>query len=340
MKEQGESIDRMVIEFDVVERRSLVQEIQNWRMDAIAQKSQEQLAATHFRQELENLRTNASPIAPTTEEELAATQYASVVAWLNVDESRQASISESIESELGRYPSTCDWVLHHQKVAAWLGDNEGPRILVIDGIPGSGKSTLAAKIGSFLRGSRRDLVISYFCTQSSAASTEYELFLKYILLRLCQSNPELVAYVHGQFIAKKTWISTPPVEQLIFTLADILSPSYHLYIILDGVDECSHESQSKLISMLKQLVSIPSLATCKVYLSGRISPMIAIKLGGMGIVSLLEEKASLRHAISEYTHQRVDSLGEQLRRAGMRYDDFNHVVQRIVENADGRDFLF
>ncbi|KAF7553588.1 hypothetical protein G7Z17_g3478 [Cylindrodendrum hubeiense] len=169
--------------------------------------------AQKMRQEIRTWREESRTQVHKFEEEQTARQHESIASWLNVNESDQLAIFDSISAEGAEYPGTCEWILRNPKVRSWCQQKPDTAILWLQGTPGSGKSVLSAQLVNFMNAAR-SFVIRHFCTYLYATSTTYEQILKSMLIQLLRKDDDLVAHVYQQCVIGKKSPSPGVLEQL------------------------------------------------------------------------------------------------------------------------------
>jgi hypothetical protein len=276
------------------------------------------------------------------EHERAATQYLAIVGWLKLDDSEQGKILDSLLTEPRRYPGTCDWILAHSKISAWMRCSQESTFLALHGNPGTGKSVLAAQIIEFLRLTESSLVVAHVCTYSQAASTEYGQFLRSVLLQLVRSDEDLVAFIFHEFILGKKPITTQALERLILDTVSAISNSpaetKYVHVIVDGIDECSKETQLKVIGLLERMVSAAFTSTsavCKVLVSSCMPSSLAKKLRQKHVVSLSSEKRALEKSIALYASQKLGALRSRWFQMGISTSELKDLETHLAVKADG-----
>ncbi|GAB1316915.1 NACHT domain-containing protein [Madurella fahalii] len=298
--------------------------------------------AKRMRAEVDTWRQEVLSKLETEEEEQSAARYHAVIGMLKTNELDQVKIFELIAGEALKHPETCDWVTKQAAISAWMRCSQEASFMVLHGHPGTGKSVLATQIARFLQSSEQSLVITHFCTYSYATSADYDEILRSIFAQLIRSNNDLVAHAYQELVLKKKIPSSTALEQLLRDLIPAASPlpsrTKYIHIILDGLDECASDIQTKVITMLERIVATASSSgstVCKVLLSTRLSPAVHKKLRHKRIVSLSEEKANIERAIRQYTGQRLHSLSQQLSQMDITDTDVSEMESTIAGKADG-----
>ncbi|KAL7786981.1 hypothetical protein V8C37DRAFT_419339 [Trichoderma ceciliae] len=320
---------------DMRRHEALIDQEANARNIAEAQK---------MRQDMRLWREQSLEQVSNFEGEQAFKQYQSIISWMNMDESDQLAIFESIMAEGRKHPGTCSWVLKNPKVSTWLQSTCKPEtsILWLQGTPGSGKSVISTQLVTFMQAAKMS-VMHHFCTYLYMSSTMYEQILRSLLMQLLRRDGDLIAHVYEEFVLGKKSPTTSTLErllQLLFkSISNEPSKTEYFWIILDGLDECEPEKQARVISLMNQIASQRSSsgnAICKVLISSRASPILAKSLHKKQTVSLSEEKDCLEEAIRQYASQRLQSLEQRFRQLDIRPEEMEDIERKIAKKADGK----
>lgn len=276
------------------------------------------------------------------EDEQAIKQYQSIIAWMNIDESDQIAILDSIMAEGRNYPGTCAWILKNPKVSSWLQKRPESPILWLQGTPGTGKSVMSTQLVAFMQTAKM-FVMHHFCTYLYMSSTIYEQILRSLLMQLLRKDGDLVAHVYEEFVLGKKSPTVSALErllQLLFkSVSDEPSQTEYFWIILDGLDECEPDKQARIISLMNQVTSHRSLSgnvVCKVLISSRSSTTLSHWLRKKQIVSLGEEKYCLEGAIRLYASQRLQALEHRFRQLDIAPGELDDIERQIAKKADGK----
>ncbi|KAK4071005.1 uncharacterized protein Triagg1_6372 [Trichoderma aggressivum f. europaeum] len=214
MKRHEALIDREANARNIAESKEMRQDIRRWREQSLEQVS--------------NL-----------DGEEAAKQYHSIISWLNMDESDQLAIFESISAEGRKHPGTCSWVLKNPKISSWLQSKPDTSVLWLQGTPGSGKSVISTQLVNFMEASN--------------------MFV--ILMQLLRKDGDLVAHVYEEFVLGKKSPTVSALErllQLLFrSISNEPSKAEYVWIILDGLDECELDKQARV-----QTISLSDEKVC------------------------------------------------------------------------------
>jgi hypothetical protein len=123
---------------------------------------------------------------------------------------------------------------------------------------------------------------------------------------------------------------------------ETLNSAKYVWIILDGVDGLSENMQLRLLSLVNH-ISGRGFSTCsiccKFLLSCRSSRTIAHVLRKKARVSLTDQKPQLTKAITEYSRQRLQLIGDRFEQLGMEKHDMDSIGRTIADKADGEYFF-
>lgn len=190
-------------------------------------------------------------------------------------------------------------------------------------------------------------LIHHFCTHRYASSTAYEQILRSILLQILRKYDELTSHVCGAYVENKTSPTVQILEKLICKLFNIASSkprdAEYIWIMIDGLNECEPRIQTSVVNLVRQInrKKFESGDTvCKILISSQHSPQIEKLLGKKDIMSLTEEKSSLRLAIRKYVSDRLLSMHERLQQLGLTPKDRDNIVNVITNKADGKRTSF
>ena len=202
-----------------------------------------------------------------------------VFKWLSAVEDQQEEHLHRISDS--RQPETCNWVLQDPQMQPWIGDDSSDAVLWMTGIPGAGKSYLCSLLVEHLRTQQRFSTLYYFCGHQSTNGDTCAMVLRTIAIQLLQQNHDMVSLVYQAYLLKGSNRSGPAMRNM---LTQILPTSKVVRIVIDGIDEGSHETQQEV---LKSLIEIQKSTGhhCKILVCSRDEPQIQ---------KLLAAKAHLR----------------------------------------------
>ena len=297
--------------------------------------------AKEMRESIDAWREDSKAILQSLDEKQSNKQFESIISWLKSDESDQLAIFEATSAEGHKYVGTSSWALSNQKIKAWLQQKPEPSVLWLQGTPGSGKSVLLTQLIRFMR-TNNMFLIQHFCSHRYASSTTYEQILRSLLLQLLRKDDELVAHVYHDAVLGKQTPTVQALERLLYKLFTMTSPeprkTEFIWLVIDGLNECEIPKQSNIIGLVNQIMNKNSSSeqtVCKVLISSRPSSHISSRLRISQIISLTEEKISLKLAIRQYVSQRLQDFHEKLRQLELGRKEIEDIAVMITNKADG-----
>ncbi|KAL7942168.1 hypothetical protein V8C42DRAFT_332740 [Trichoderma barbatum] len=298
--------------------------------------------AKEMREKIEDWRQQESRKFKKMEEERTSTEFHAVQSVLQIGETPQIDVFDSLASEANQNPGSCSWILQQQKIQSWAKCERDTQFVVLHGCVGSGKSVLAAQIGIFLRSLKYSLVATHFCTYHHPESIKYNFIMRSLVIQIIRPDPELITLSYDWFVLQKKNPTIAVVEQLLRVLVEALGTSLSqqktLYIVIDGLNECDDKTVAPIIKLLDRLIataSSPGSTVLKVLICTRITPAIAKLVKRKHQVSLADEKDHLSKAIRDYTIQRIKAIRPRFSQLRITDDDVSMLASQITQKADG-----
>ncbi|KAM4067309.1 DNA repair protein RAD5A [Hirsutella rhossiliensis] len=125
-------------------------------------------------------------------------QRSSVISWLDIDQPSQDDDCERLLQDCAK--GSCDWMRKTPMIESWLkADTKNP-VLWLHGKPGAGKTVICASLLDSLQGREDITLMFYFCKYNGHDSAPK--VLKAFVLRLIDSNPNLIAVAFANFVEK------------------------------------------------------------------------------------------------------------------------------------------
>lgn len=317
LKRHRELLESHATARDISEAQKMREDVRSWREDY-----------------LEGLKQ--------AEQERSAKDFLAITSTLSINERDQLSIFHEISSEGEKYPGTCDWVTLNATVRPWLRQTPDTPMLWLQGFPGTGKSIISARLVAFLRAAKLH-VIHHFCTYLYDSSTQLDQILRSILLQLLRIDSELIAHVYHMFVQQRKQPTILSLENLLISLLESMSKELdsagYLWIVLDGIDECHQDSQSRLLSLMKKITTKFSSwdhITVKVLISSRTSDALSRSLRCCQRLSLADEATSLNDAIRAYSVQRLGGVQDRLAQVGVTDSDIDELAVAVATRAAGK----
>jgi DNA-binding transcriptional regulator/RsmH inhibitor MraZ len=129
------------------------------------------------------------------------------------------------------------------------------------------------------------------------------------------------------------------LQVLLASLSSEPCQTEHIWLLLDGLDECDADKQGRVVSLLNQVASKSSSSEstiCKVLVSSRPTGVLANRLGRKHTLSLTDEKPALEEAIRQYASQRLHSLHQKFSQLDIGTDELREIEHGVARKADGK----
>ena len=258
--------------------------------------------AAHF-SEMKQFRDKRQLEDDTFEQQRRAQMRQDVFRWLSAAEDQQEEHLHRISDN--RQPETCNWILKDPQIQPWIGDDSSDAVLWMTGIPGAGKSYLCSLLVEHLRTQHRFSTLYYFCSHQSTNGDTCAMVLRTIAIQLLQQNHDMVSLVYQAYLQKGSNRSGPTMRNL---LTQILPISKAVRIVIDGIDEGSHETQQEV---LKSLIEVQKRTGhhCKILVCSRDEPQIQKSLVAKAHLRIGEKTVK---GLGLYIKERIHVLQERI----------------------------
>src|SRR5205814_5059978 len=132
---------------------------------------------------------------------------------------------------------------------SWVEHNPSPHLWV-HGLPGSGKSVLAANTINFLQENPSSICAYFFCNYGEPAKRSADSIVRTIASQVARSSePSLTALTK---LRLSHYNLTRPIpllwQHLVLEVVGLLER--HIYIVIDGLDECDEEERKLLMDII------------------------------------------------------------------------------------------
>jgi hypothetical protein len=207
-------------------------------------------------------------------------------------------IDDDAAEQLGkRHEGTCKWIFDDELFGNWR-EATSRSVLWYHAPPGSGKTVLAASVIDHLR-KRNEKVAAFFYAYNSNTKRHGLNGLRSLalqLLSMTQNIPDTaIQLFENKKISNTTLQSRSIATDLIHQL---LSPLDHVYIIIDGLDECPKNDD--LLADLSDLVQGKAYATVKWLFLSRHHDSFRGKMSEMGALELRPKSDVINMDIQTY----------------------------------------
>ena len=200
-----------------------------------------------------------------------------------------------------------------------------PKLLTI-----LGKSVLCCSMVENLLSQKMMPFASYFCNYSPISNDTVPLFLRTIAAQLIKQTPELVTWVHQNYVEKAM---SPSKKNMKDLLTQVLAGMQICRVLVDGVDECE-ESQRKEILTSILLLQQEAGSSCKLLIASRDEAQIHKFLRQSSKISL---KGKTDHAIDLCIKNGISDLEQAF---GLLDEGFvKHIQRQLSSKAGGASVL-
>ncbi|KAI0803541.1 hypothetical protein GGR55DRAFT_387142 [Xylaria sp. FL0064] len=228
-----------------------------------------------------------------------------------------------------RYKDTCTWILRDQRFLDWQ-DSRDNALLWYNAQPGSGKSVLAsAVIDHLIKANKK--VAYFFYSFSKNSSRHIADGLRILALQLLAfvgtpSDKLVDLYeTETQF--------TPHLDNLRTTVNVVheLITRNDVYIVIDGIDECSDEEQ--MCHLIEGLLERPTLGTVRWLFTSRVSD-IEKTMRKLKAVEIRPNPDNIREDIKSYLSLKIDC--KDCLQDWTEECDNNFLIARFVSETLGK----
>ncbi|KAL8365398.1 hypothetical protein RB595_004277 [Gaeumannomyces hyphopodioides] len=171
---------------------------------------------------------------------------------------------------------TKSWLLTDKRFTAWANlDDKTHRAMDLNGCPGAGKSCLVSSVVQHLQelqatSGQTPFSLAYFYFKhNSEDKTTFKHALQALISQLVTEESDEALLGHAFQVLSAVY--KPSQEQLERLAATAIQAKRFSFVVLDGLDECNDDDQSKLVCWLKKQTTKGGGApfTLRILLSGR-----------------------------------------------------------------------
>ncbi|KAK2782046.1 hypothetical protein FQN53_000222 [Emmonsiellopsis sp. PD_33] len=210
--------------------------------------------------EIQRLHEDASLESKKISQEEARKRLETAMSKINAPNSQadhNAALEQRGKSESGK------WILENLNFKAWSAASVSMPLLYINAIPGAGKTILASFVIETLLAQPQIPVLFFYCKHQEPDKRTHTDILRGLLAQLLPKDKTVVAwfveeyarYDQGRLILAKV---------LEDAMEFALNSQRHVYIILDGLDECKPKEAAKTIKWLLAYQEASQGATGKI----------------------------------------------------------------------------
>ncbi|KAI5838978.1 hypothetical protein DFP73DRAFT_519351, partial [Morchella snyderi] len=168
-----------------------------------------------------------------------------------------------------RHENTGTWILKAKQYLEWTSKTDSC-CLWCYGIPGSGKTTLRTSVVDKLDTSSpgAPIVVYFYCDYANADSLDVSRIVENFILQLLSTKSEIPEELGSILPDAYKEIRKPDFDELLDILSSTIKLFDNIYIILDGIDECTGSSRTGLLKVVHSIMT-PGPTVVKLLLSSR-----------------------------------------------------------------------
>lgn len=231
-----------------------------------------------------------------------------------------------------RHPRTGLWLTRRPEFQTWLDHPDSA--LWLSGIPGAGKTVLAGTIiEEALRKSSEDIAVTFFFCDYKNTETQTPVnVLSALASQLAIQKEEAYGYIdryYQELHPERALERRPTVFDLQRILKDMIKSFDHVYLIVDGLDECGDNTDNVIDGLLDVIECSDNISTA--FLSRdeyNIRDRLESDFTGVEIAAHTED-------VTEYVTSEIE---KRISNKSLRIDDLNlkgEILERLINGAKG-----
>ncbi|KAL6794164.1 ankyrin repeat-containing domain protein [Trichoderma sp. SZMC 28012] len=234
-----------------------------------------------------------------------------------------------------RYSGTLEWLFHTDEFNMWNNSREFP-LLWCSGKIGSGKTTLTASVIEKLLTEKRspDVFIGFFFIRfDDRQSLNAEVILKSIVRQMLNVST-IYERVEAQLNNMQLDLASGLIE-IAKLLQGIAAKFKKLYIVIDGLDECTKSERHDLLETLHSVLK--ARPNTKLFLAGRDSVSREVQLKFPTLIQIPMDCSSAQSDIATYVEGIVQ---EKLKTEELIVGDPDLIEDIKAALSDGANGMF
>jgi hypothetical protein len=220
------------------------------------------------------------------------------------------------------------WFFDCMEYQDWLGPNGG--ILWCHGAPGSGKSVLMRQVISRLQ-QDKTVVLSHFCDHRDPRSQNPELCMSHLIRQAAVQLDTVLQHIQSFSVYQEAKRDGRDLRKadILSILLEVCVIVPHVVIAIDGLDECSDQSNSSNSrDEITQFLATVASKGARVLVASRQLADIYAGLGRCSRVTVRTSEPDLR----AYVAQRLDGIERRIPQA---LNLKGNLINKVVMEADG-----
>ncbi|KAL1849146.1 hypothetical protein Daus18300_013351 [Diaporthe australafricana] len=224
--------------------------------------------------------------------------------------------------------------LHSLSRLAQAVDTEGIKDQHIDSLRSAGKTVLAGTIiQEALRRNSEDIATAFFfCDYKDARTQKVGNVLSALASQLAIQKEDAYGHLeryYGELRPQRALDRIPDVPGLQRVLGDMMRSFTHVYLVVDGLDECGHDTDNVIDAILNIVDNTDNISTALLSRDeDNIRDRLEKNFTGVEISAHTED-------ITEYVTSEIE---ERIRRKSLRIDDLTlkcEIIERLIDGAKG-----
>lgn len=231
-----------------------------------------------------------------------------------------------------RQEGTGLWFINSPEFTSWLQGTK--QTLFCPGIPGAGKTIIASIAVDYLwKTFQKDNIgiASVYCNYKARETQTTTDLVAAILKQLVQERPLFggpVAALHERHADRRT---RPSLDELLTALNSVGSCYYKVYIVLDGLDECS-DSDGTCSKLLAKLRSSQTKTDISLMATSRFMPKVVQFFEGFPMLEIRASDADVKQFVAGQMNRLPHCVHRNTSLQG-------EIQDRIVQAVDGMFLL-
>lgn len=231
-----------------------------------------------------------------------------------------------------RHPRTGLWLTRKPEFQTWLEHPDSA--LWLSGIPGAGKTVLAGTIveEALKKGSETTAIAFFFCDYKNTETQTPVNVLSALASQLALQKEDAYIYLdryYQELHPKRALKKRPDVSGLQTILKDMVESFDHVYLIVDGLDECGDKTDNVIDGILDIVECCDNMSTALLSRDeDNIRDRLENDFTGVEIAAHTED-------ITEYVTSEIE---KRILNKSLRINDLNlkgEILESLIDGAKG-----
>ncbi|KAL6721442.1 hypothetical protein ACLMJK_000545 [Lecanora helva] len=244
---------------------------------------------------------------------------------------------QKIRDKIDLYPKSTNWILNQTQVVDWIrGSATINSTLWVSGIPGAGKTFLFSSIVEEIKANIPDAhVIYFYCTYNDPSKTTFSDMVRSLIAQMLDFDSACLQYLYDTMISSVRRHPGSTNTLCAEMIKSIALHHEHLFIGIDGLDECDVSERKQVLSMVNSIVrSSQDSGNVRFFLFSRMEK--DIKQGLSSTKQLEIQPHHLEKDIRDYLLLRMRGLG---RKFGLLVARQKSIIEQLAARSNGMFLL-